>query len=366
MMRIQFDLEPKIEASILKSRANAALKHIHQSLLHTNSQDDFAAFQKLKSLCKREDYFDSGSITLEQLGNVLVQCGINENVQVVKAIFNDFDLKGEKKVDIITLCEGVFGRRVIPKKVPGVEELLDRVRNAVLARGIKTMNRLSSSFRIMDDDRSFTLSPEELFTGLKDYGVDLSPEDCAKVVGAFDTNKDGSIDVTEFLVALRGNMNDRREELVALAFKQLDKRGKGVVKFSDLCKIYDASMHPEVKAGQASEEDIILQFISSWDRNGDGDITLQEFVEYYKTLSCSIDNDEYFELMIRNAWHLAGGKGAAANTSNLRVMIVHGDDSEEVVCVNSDLGLDKTDADAVRNALEQQGVTDIKAIKLCM
>lgn len=366
MMRIQFDLEPKIEAKVLQARSEAALKHVHEGLLHTNSQDEFPAFQKLKSLCKREDYFDSGSITVGQMGNVLVQCGINEHPQVVRAIFDDFDTKGAKAVAISTFCEGVFGRTVIPKKVPGVPALMERVRGAILARGIQTMNRLVASFRIMDKDRSQSLSPEELFNGLRDFGVDLTQEECVSVVKAFDRSNDGAIDLTEFLVALRGTMNDRREELVGLAFKQLDKRGQGVVKFSELCKIYDASRHPEVKAGHATEEDIVKEFISGWDRNGDGNITVAEFVDYYKTLSCSIDNDDYFELMIRNAWHLAGGSGASANTSNLRVLVEHEDGSEAVVGLDSDLGINKNDQQALKAALRKQGVSTVKTVKLCM
>ncbi len=31
---------------------------------------------------------------------------------------------------------------------------------------------------------------------------------------------------------------------------------------------------------------------------------MSEFIEYYNNISCSIDNDEYFEVMIRNSWNL--------------------------------------------------------------
>lgn len=33
-------------------------------------------------------------------------------------------------------------------------------------------------------------------------------------------------------------------------------------------------------------------------------ITFEEFVEYYTNISSTIDNDEYFDLMITNAWNL--------------------------------------------------------------
>lgn len=49
-------------------------------------------------------------------------------------------------------------------------------------------------------------------------------------------------------------------------------------------------------------------------------MTLEEFEDYYKDISCSIDNDDYFELMIRNAWHIAGGEGWCENTTIKRYL----------------------------------------------
>lgn len=35
----------------------------------------------------------------------------------------------------------------------------------------------------------------------------------------------------------------------------------------------------------------------------DGSVTQEEFLEYYTNVSASIDDDRYFELMMRNAWN---------------------------------------------------------------
>jgi hypothetical protein len=38
----------------------------------------------------------------------------------------------------------------------------------------------------------------------------------------------------------------------------------------------------------------------------DGEVTLDEFVEYYTNVSASIDDDIYFSAMINAAWNLSG------------------------------------------------------------
>ena len=68
-------------------------------------------------------------------------------------------------------------------------------------------------------------------------------------------------------------------------------------------------------------------------------MTAQEFEQYYHNVSSSIDDDDYFELMMRNAWHISGGKGWCANSSNKRVLVTHADGSQTVEEVKNDLGV---------------------------
>lgn len=49
-------------------------------------------------------------------------------------------------------------------------------------------------------------------------------------------------------------------------------------------------------------------------------------------ISANIDEgpagDDYFELMLRNVWHISGGEGWCANTTCKRVLVVGEDDSQ--------------------------------------
>ncbi len=80
--------------------------------------------------------------------------------------------------------------------------------------------------------------------------------------------------------------------------------------------MYSAKTHPDVLAGKKSEEQILLEFLETFEthhstrNNGAPDhvVTQEEFEEYYANLSASIDNDQYFELMMNNAWNLDGSR----------------------------------------------------------
>ena len=48
-----------------------------------------------------------------------------------------------------------------------------------------------------------------------------------------------------------------------------------------------------------------MQYMSLWDtQEPDGVITFSEFCDYYRDVSASIDDDEYFAVMMTNAWKL--------------------------------------------------------------
>ena len=143
----------------------------------------------------------------------------------------------------------------------------------------------------------------------------------------FDQDGNGSIGYEEFLNGLRGKMNARRRGMVLQAFARLDKDGSGVIEPDDIVDAYDASKHPDVISGKKTANDVYREFLDTFDVGGvhDGKVTKDEFENYYDNVSACIDDDDYFELMIRNAWHISGGEGWCANTANTRVLVTHAD-----------------------------------------
>eukprot|EP00757_Euglenozoa_sp_SAG-D1_P010032 gene10032-431_t len=170
-------------------------------------------------------------------------------------------------------------QRVLKQASP----LLDKVKALCLRRGTNGIRGLSRSFRIMDDNHDLKLSFEEFRCGLQDYGLELSPDEVAMLVKVFDLDSDGFITVTEFLKFLRGGLNERRQRLVHVAFQKIDRDGSGVLDLNDLHGSYDAARHPKVITGEKTVDDVLTEFLNTFDTssNPDGSVTQSEFDAYY-------------------------------------------------------------------------------------
>lgn len=60
-------------------------------------------------------------------------------------------------------------------------------------------------------------------------------------------------------------MNAFRKSLVAQAFTKLDKDRSGVVDYHDIKGVYNASNHPDVKIGKKTEEEILIEFLDTFE-----------------------------------------------------------------------------------------------------
>lgn len=86
-----------------------------------------------------------------------------------------------------------------------------------------------------------------------------------RLFAIFDRDGSGAINYDEFLRGVRGEMNDFRKRLTDKAFKIMDKDGSGVLEISDIKQTYNAKMHPDVKGGKKTEDEILFEFLDTFE-----------------------------------------------------------------------------------------------------
>jgi len=209
-------------------------------------------------------------------------------------------------------------------------QVLQKIKDTLKARGAHGIRGLGHVFKRMDNNGDKKFDRNEFMWGLRENGHKLSPSEFERIFKYFDKNNDGRITYDEFLRGVRGDMSAGRLVFVRMAFDKMDKDKSGIIDLEDLASTYDVSFHPKFKSGEMTKDEIVMEFMGQWDSSKDGKVTYEEWVDYFTDLSAGVDEDEYWELMMRNAWHLAGGEGATANTSIPRHLVVGADGSQKV------------------------------------
>lgn len=140
---------------------------------------------------------------------------------------------------------------------------------------------------------------------MRESGIHLDKEDQSVILYFFDKDKDGMINFTEFLVAIRGNPNARRQAIIDKAFLKFDNEGNGVIDVTEIRQVYNCSKHPKVVSSEMSEEQVFAMFLNNFnDKAGQGKIERCEWNDYYAAVSFSIENDDHFVIMMKTTWGL--------------------------------------------------------------
>eukprot|EP00735_Rhodelphis_limneticus_P008607 TRINITY_DN2171_c0_g1::TRINITY_DN2171_c0_g1_i2::g.12795::m.12795 TRINITY_DN2171_c0_g1::TRINITY_DN2171_c0_g1_i2::g.12795 ORF type:complete len:367 (-),score=151.70,sp/Q6P8Y1/CAPSL_MOUSE/39.29/1e-40,EF-hand_7/PF13499.1/3.7e-07,EF-hand_7/PF13499.1/7.2e-08,EF-hand_6/PF13405.1/0.0019,EF-hand_6/PF13405.1/0.00028,EF-hand_6/PF13405.1/0.13,EF-hand_6/PF13405.1/0.44,EF-hand_1/PF00036.27/0.0014,EF-hand_1/PF00036.27/2.1e-05,EF-hand_1/PF00036.27/0.062,EF-hand_1/PF00036.27/5.4,EF-hand_1/PF00036.27/4.6e+03,EF-h len=245
--------------------------------------------------------------------------------------------------------------------VSSVQANLEKLRESLAKHGARGICGLGKKFKIIDDDGSNQISFPEFKKCIGEHSLGFSEQDLRELFKFFDEDCSGEIGYDEFLTGIRGVMNEHRQKFVNMAFDILDKDKSGFLELCDIVGVYDASKHPDVIGGKRSASEVLREFLDTFDGGEkDGRVTREEFHKYYSNVSASIDRDDYFELMMRNAWHISGGEGAAANTTNRRVLVTHADGRQSVEEIKNDIGISKDNTSAMQANLRQQGVNATK------
>jgi Ca2+-binding EF-hand superfamily protein len=169
------------------------------------------------------------------------------------------------------------------------------------------MKTLGLAFHINDRDKSGYFDFDEFEQVLARAGLFLKRQELTKLFRAFDKDKNEKINFQEFLIGLQGQLNDRRTDMIRKAFQKMDKTGDGVITLEDVLNTYDASKHPSVLKGEKTKDAVLREFVDTFkdstnNEGKQGIVSWNDWVEYYRNVSASVVDDDYFVMVMEKAW----------------------------------------------------------------
>jgi len=133
---------------------------------------------------------------------------------------------------------------------------------------------MRDTFLALDANGDGQLTLAEMKEGIEKAGIKDLPADLQQIMQEVDSDGSGNIDYTEFLAATLDKHQFMQEDVLWSAFRLFDKNGDGKISPEELKAVLgDDQVHHVAGA------ETLAQMMLEVDKNGDGVIDFQEFVQ---------------------------------------------------------------------------------------
>ena len=204
------------------------------------------------------------------------------------------------------------------KESTTTDDIIESIRENIKSKGIRCIIALENNFRALDEDNSQTIDFASFKKTSIDFKFGLSEESLQTLFFFFDKEEKGRIDYDEFIRIIRGQMSNSRKELIEKVFETLEPDKEGIVPIDKISEYFNPEAHPDVLAGLKKPEEIYNEFMETFEGNhnylnGDeaslGNVDIDEFCDYYDSISMMIKKDKDFEKMVSGVWGLVLDQG---------------------------------------------------------
>lgn len=184
-----------------------------------------------------------------------------------------------------------------------VREVVKRSHRELFARGKGGVVTIRRAFYLADTNGD-GLDREEFAEAMNHAGVFLTKQEIGSLYRYIDRDHSGRLSLGEVLDVLVPPLSEHRRRYAETVFDKLDKDGSGVLTLDELAAAYQAQNHPRVQSGEWTKARALAEVIDAMERDGtrDGEVSRDEFLRFYRELSCSIPSDDLFDRVMEHCW----------------------------------------------------------------
>merc|ERR1711990_1273925 len=138
------------------------------------------------------------------------------------------------------------------------------------------LDEIREAFNLFDGDQSGAIDVRELKAAMRALGFEVKNEELKKMVSDIDNDGNGTIEFGGFLQMMTGKMGekDTREDIEKV-FKLFDDDNTNKISFRNLARVAE-------ELGENIDAEELQDMINQADRDGDGEINIDEFYRIMK------------------------------------------------------------------------------------
>ena len=198
------------------------------------------------------------------------------------------------------------------------KNLLEKLRTKININNGITYYTFMNELKYYQNDNDKIINLNSCYFILRKLNIGFKFYDLMELFKCIEKYTPDKIKTEKLLSLIRGDLNIKRKTVVKNVFEFNDKEKKGNIKLNEIKQLYNSKMHPDAYVGYKKESDVYKEFCYTFDIFCNfyeiyEYITLEQFIEYYKGISASIIDDNYFDDVLNGVWNINIEKFRAKN-----------------------------------------------------
>ena len=189
------------------------------------------------------------------------------------------------------------------------KNLLEKLRTKININNGITYYTFMNELKHYQNDYDKNINLNACYFVLRKLNIGFKFYDLMELFKSIEKYTPDKIKTEKLLCLIRGDLNIKRKTVVKNVFEFIDKEKKGNIKLSEIKKLYNSKLHPDAYVGYKKESDVYKEFCYTFDIFCNfyeiyECINLEQFIEYYKGISASIIDDNYFDDVLNGVWNI--------------------------------------------------------------